>query len=89
MDKSYIFTLHVQRGKADMTPSAARKFRRFATGEAERLLDMLNDWMATQETFRREGSSENRQVRLGLGVYLFEDDSNGSNPSKPTDHLDM
>jgi hypothetical protein len=64
----------------DVALQDARKFRRFATVEAEKLLELLNDWITTQDTFRRFEHSETRTARIGLGVYLFEDESdrNGS-----------
>lgn len=57
----------------------ARKFRRFATSEAEKLLDLLNDWITTQETFRRYEDPEIQTARIGLGVYIFEEESGRRN----------
>jgi hypothetical protein len=56
----------------------ARKFRRFATIEAEKLLELLNDWITTQDTFRRYEDPDIRTARIGLGVYLFEDEGDRS-----------
>jgi len=53
----------------------ARKFRRFASIEAERVLEMLNDWITTQQAFGTNDDDQKRAFRLGLGVYVFESDS--------------
>lgn len=58
----------------NLSAQDARKFRRFAGVEAERLLEMLNDWISTQQAFGAN-DEENRSFRFGLGVYLFESDS--------------
>jgi hypothetical protein len=52
----------------------ARKFRRLATVEAERLIALLNDWLTTQEKIRPQVTGEHHTVRLGLGVYIFEEE---------------
>jgi hypothetical protein len=56
------------------SPQDARKFRRLATVEAERLIALLNDWFTTQETIRPQTNGGHRTVRLGLGVYIFEEE---------------
>jgi hypothetical protein len=52
----------------------ARKFRRLATIEGEKLLEMLNDWITTQESVRKQPFEESEGIRLGLGIFLFEED---------------
>ena len=56
------------------SPQEVRRFRRLATLEAEKLIQLLNDWLTTQEKIRGSSRSTDKNCRFGLGIYLFEDE---------------
>ncbi len=51
----------------------AKRFRKVAEERAKELLEELDDLIAANETWAPDGKSRKKQVRVGLGIYLFED----------------
>jgi hypothetical protein len=51
----------------------AKQFRIVAEERAKELLEELDDLIAANETWTPDGKSRKKKIRVGLGIYLFED----------------
>lgn len=58
-----------------MDPKEIEKFKNVANEKAKDLLEELDDLVASRETWVGTRKKQNRRVRVGLGIYLFEDRS--------------
>lgn len=48
-------------------------FKKAANERAKDLLEELDELVSTSDAWTRKGGKKNRRVRVGLGIYLFED----------------
>jgi hypothetical protein len=53
-------------------------FRRRVTDRGQKLLDMLDEWLSREEIPETEENGDDRGVRAGVGIYLFEDPEPGA-----------
>ena len=58
-----------------LDPREIEKFKKEANEKAKDLLEELDELVSTRDAWAREGEKQRRRVRIGLGIYLFEDRS--------------
>ncbi len=57
----------------DMPASAVPEFRQLAAAQGMAVLQQLDAWLAAQRAAAAEITSDEARVRLGLGIYYFEE----------------
>ncbi len=62
---------------------AARKFRILAAAQGQELLEVIDRWLAHRDRDVNQASKGTGRVRVGLGIYHFEEqlDSGRESPS--------
>jgi hypothetical protein len=57
-----------------LSAAESQQFQKIAAGDAEELLERLNTWISEREGNRTAVKDQGKKKRIGLGIYLFEED---------------
>lgn len=55
-----------------LSAAAATLFRKWARGESTKFIEAIDNWLATYEGFEPPGSTQESQLRAGVGVFYYE-----------------
>ena len=57
-----------------LSVAESQRFQKIASEDAEELLERLNTWISEKEGNRAAAKEHGKKKRIGLGIYLFEED---------------